>query len=224
MIDQNSEKPKTSSTVSWLLLPSVIVSCHNPPIFPTSFQISHWNMNFHSQPITQSRWGSRMMNVSGGNIISWSISHYCSPPAKWEIIAAVGGAYLGCDRNTRCPAHSVPMVPVPGPGTGETLPSEGSPASILHSSNCDIDVLLHTEIGKCVGNVRTNQRPRLSAWWARQPMGGAHLHTYVCICNAFANLSVSHNIQFLIEESLIRAFKEYIRSILSLMKKLRNIT
>ena len=79
----------------------------------------------------------------GGNIISWSISHYCSPPAKWEIIAAVGGAYLGCDhQHTVSPWSPGPSWPEPGPGTGETLPSEGWPGSILHSSNCDIDVLL----------------------------------------------------------------------------------
>ena len=47
----------------------------------------------------------------------------------------------------------------------------------------------HLEIGPCVANVRTNQRPRLSAWWARQPMGGVYLHTYVC--NAFADLNVA---------------------------------
>ena len=46
----------------------------------------------------------------------------------------------------------------------------------------------HLEIGPCVANVRTNQRPQLSAWWARQPMGGMYLHTYVC--NAFADLNV----------------------------------
>ena len=47
----------------------------------------------------------------------------------------------------------------------------------------------HLEIGPCVANVRTNQWPRLSAWWARQPMGGVYLHTYVC--NAFADLNVT---------------------------------
>ena len=48
--------------------------------------------------------------------------------------------------------------------------------------------LLHVGIGPCVANVQTNQRPRLSAWWARQPMRSLHLHTYVC--NARTDLNV----------------------------------
>ena len=76
-------------------------------------------------------------------------------------------------------------------GTADTL-HWGKQFTNLRLLESVIEVLLirHTEIGKCVANVRTNQRPRLSAWWARQPMGDAHLHTYVC--NAFSDLSVSN--------------------------------
>ena len=82
----------------------------------------------------------------GGNIISWSISHYCSPPAKWEIIAAVGGAYLGCDhQHTVSPwslATAARTWALTWAWDRETLPSEGWLASMPHFSNCDIDLLL----------------------------------------------------------------------------------
>ena len=63
----------------------------------------------------------------------------------------------------------------------------------------------HTEIGKCVANVTTNQRPRLSAWWARQPMGGAHLRTYVR--DAFADLSVRRGPNFYVERDNLFQFR-----------------
>ena len=73
----------------------------------------------------------------------------------------------------------------------------GSTLTLRHE---EFAVGSHTEIGKCVSNTSTNERPHLSAWWALQPMGGKHLHTYVR--NAFADLSVClhHSIDVKVED------------------------
>ena len=57
----------------------------------------------------------------------------------------------------------------------QKIRSEPNKIKILMWCECQFQesriIWTHAEIGKCVANVRTNQRPQLSTWWARQPNG-----------------------------------------------------